>query len=255
MISIVGSGNAAWCLAHAFSKAGVLVDCIYARNPKAGKTLASLVQSNFAPLSDVANSTSKYTFLAVSDHALESVSERLGTSSRTIKLHVSGPAAMSSIQVDGEAVGVFYPLQTMRKGVENDFSKTPILIESSSSHIADSLRDLASKLSNDVRVMNSERRLALHTAAVWFNNFVNHINAEGNRILEKHQLPLELVSPLIEKTSKLALQGDSFEHQTGPAMRKDQLTIDKHLQLLDEPQKELYRTLTDSIQKRHEAEL
>ena len=41
--------------------------------------------------------------------------------------------------------------------------------------------------------------------------------------------------------------------QTGPAIRRDQKTIDKHLDLLmDDDLKKLYLILTDSIQKKHE---
>lgn len=255
MIAIVGSGNAAWCLAHALKDAGERIEAIYARNAKDGSSLATEVDSIYRSISEVDRSKAEVILLTVADGTLQEVSRTIGHDLDCIKAHVSGPTPMNKLRSGAEKLGVFYPLQSMKKGVKNDFSTTPILIEGSSEQVTNVLRSIAEKLSKNVREMNSERRLALHTAAVWYNNFVNHLNAEAHSLLQKHDLPIDLVEPLIEKTAQLALEGSSFNHQTGPAMRNDQRTMELHLSMMDKEQRELYRTLSKSIQSRHETEL
>ena len=52
-------------------------------------------------------------------------------------------------------------------------------------------------------------------------------------ILKNHDLPFDLLKPLIKKTaSKQKKQDNPFRVQTGPAIRQDYGTIEKHLEML-----------------------
>ncbi|HLU87256.1 MAG TPA: DUF2520 domain-containing protein, partial [Taishania sp.] len=102
-------------------------------------------------------------------------------------------------------------------------------------------------LSSNVQLMNSEDRKNIHIAAVFVNNFVNHMLYLSSDFLAQKNLPFEILSPLIEETIKKALELNPKDAQSGPARRFDKSTIDKHLRELDHRKKIVYETITNSI--------
>jgi len=77
---------------------------------------------------------------------------------------------------------------------------------------------------------------------------VNHLYKIGNDICIEHQVPFEILRPLIMETADKISSLSPNEAQTGPAKRNDTTTINKHLTMLtDENQKEIYKVLTKSI--------
>ena len=72
----------------------------------------------------------------------------------------------------------------------------------------------------------------LHLAAVFVNNFTNHMLVQGREIALKAGFSFEILSPLIQETIAKALELGPENSQTGPAVRNDKNTIEKHLELL-----------------------
>ena len=71
----------------------------------------------------------------------------------------------------------------------------------------------------------------------------------GNEICLKNTIPFEILQPLIKETAEKIQSLSPSEAQTGPAVRNDQKTIEKHIDFLaNENQKEIYKILTKSIQ-------
>lgn len=70
-------------------------------------------------------------------------------------------------------------------------------------------------------------------------------------ICNEHQLPFEILKPLILETFSKAILSGPRESQTGPAVRGDEKTILKHLSLLDNHPalRNVYRVVTESIKK------
>jgi predicted short-subunit dehydrogenase-like oxidoreductase (DUF2520 family) len=103
--------------------------------------------------------------------------------------------------------------------------------------------------------VNDAQRATLHVAAVFANNFTNHCFAIAERLLEEKELPFEMLHPLMEETLAKALQNAPVLMQTGPAVRGDQETIQRHLDLLlEHPEwKRLYAGLTESIRRMGES--
>jgi predicted short-subunit dehydrogenase-like oxidoreductase (DUF2520 family) len=108
---------------------------------------------------------------------------------------------------------------------------------------------LAKSISKKVFSISSEQRKSLHVAAVFVNNFTNHLYHIANDICEEKQVPFEILQALILETAKKATKLSPKDAQTGPAKRNDTNTITKHLKLLNENQQKIYTLLTDSIQK------
>src|SRR5690606_8436070 len=95
------------------------------------------------------------------------------------------------------------------------------------------LAELAASLSIRVFPCDSRQRLALHMAAVFACNFTNHLYAIGAAILREHALDFDLIRPLIFETAEKVMEHQPEDVQTGPAVRHDTGTIQKHLAALN----------------------
>ncbi|MDY8138383.1 Rossmann-like and DUF2520 domain-containing protein [Aquimarina sp. 2201CG5-10] len=188
--------------------------------------------------------------LALSDNAIEEVSTNLSFQNRLV-VHTSGSIPMKSIHNTNRR-GVFYPLQTFSKEKEVNFQEIPFCIEAENKDDETTLKKLASTLSNKIYSISSEQRNVLHVSAVFVNNFTNYLMSTGKDICETHQVPFEILHPLIIETAGKATNMNPDEAQTGPAIRKDSKTIDRHLKILEDPtQIKIYKTLTEAIQSKY----
>ncbi len=186
--------------------------------------------------------------MAVNDDLIKELSQQIPIENQLIA-HTSGTVSIDAI--DGKnRKGVFYPLQTFSAEASIDFSTVPICLEAANPNDLEVLKKLANSLSDKVVTLTSEERKRLHMAAVWVNNFSNHLFHMAEEYLNEHQLPFSLLKPLILETAEKVQHMMPSEAQTGPAKRNDQSTIEAHLALLDHPkQKEIYKLLTESIQE------
>lgn len=240
---IIGGGNVAHHLARVFlAYKEVELKQIYARNINSiidfeGETL---ITDTIRLLTNA-----DVYIIAVSDDAIPEISSQLPINKLVV--HTSGSVAMEVLENSGRK-GIFYPLQSFSKNKPVDFSAVPICIEAEDHHDLELLEKLATLISEKVYHITSEQRSKLHIAAVFVNNFTNHMYKIGNDICETYDVPFEVLLPLIQETASKIEKVQPSLAQTGPAKRKDQKTIERHLNLLTSEQKEIYQLITKSIQ-------
>lgn len=247
-LTIIGAGNVATQLALAFRKAGHEILQVFNRSDDAGKELAKTVGANFT--FDITHLNSADVFImAVRDDVIADIASQIKVSG--IVLHTSGTKPMDLLKLSSANFGIFYPLQTMTKNHKLDFSNVPILIDGNNSETKEKLSALANSISKKVFEVDEEQRQWIHVAAVFANNFTNHMYSLSEKILTKHALSFEILKPLIAKTADNINNFSPNEIQTGPAARGDKLVIAKHLQLLgdEERLKKVYEIITESIQQ------
>ena len=244
-ITLIGSGNVAQHLIKAFAKSEVVeIVQVFSRKKE---TLASLIDfdkivNDFDNLKEV-----DLYIIAVSDKAISEVSKQLPFQNRVV-VHTSGAASLDVLDPKNRK-GVFYPLQTFSKNKEIDFSTIPMCLEAENTFDFRVLETVAKSISNAVFAINSDQRKALHVAAVFVNNFTNHLYQIGQEICDEHKVPFEVLKPLIQETAEKINTLTPIDAQTGPAKRHDSTTIDAHLEYLNnENQKNIYKILTQSIQ-------
>ena len=93
--------------------------------------------------------------------------------------------------------------------------------------------------------------MAIHVAAVFACNFSNYLFALAEQLLNKQGFELDILRPLIAETLNKSLDIGSEQAQTGPAVRGDLETLDKHMAFLEESGfQEVYRLLTEKILNR-----
>ena len=188
--------------------------------------------------------------ICTSDDAIEDISKKIKTEG--LIAHCAGGVPLNRLSGSSRKA-VFYPLQTFTKGQDLSFDRLPFCIETTHSKDRILLNELANTLGGVPYNFNSEKRAFIHLIAVFINNFGNHILHLGNELSKKHKIPFQIFHSLIQETYQKAFAQGPEDAQTGPALRLDHKTIDKHLDLLtDQDLKKLYINLTTSIQKKHE---
>ncbi|CAM1368808.1 conserved hypothetical protein [Tenacibaculum litoreum] len=244
-VVIIGGGNVATHLANAFSKTNeVSLVQMYARNIEQIQHLkeATPITNSIELLikADVY-------IIAVSDDAIGDVSRKIEQKNGLV-VHTSGSVAMQSLQNTGRK-GIFYLLQSFSKDKDVNFDEIPFCLEAENEEDLQLLEALAKSIGKKIYRINSEQRKRLHVAAVFVNNFTNHMYKIGADICNEHQVPFEVLLPLIQETAQKITELSPKAAQTGPAKRNDQKTIQNHLALLNAEQQEIYKLITKSIQQ------
>ena len=243
-INIIGAGNMAYQLTQAFhNHPEVQLQQLYNRSKLSPEFDAFEIEkthhlSTLRP-ADVC-------IIAVKDEAIAGISKKLPFENQLV-VHTSGNTSIEAIDSKNRR-GVFYPLQTMNKQTIVDFTKVPFCLEAENTNDFCLLQRLASLLSTKIYTLNSYQRRVLHLAAVFMNNFSNHLVYISQQICKENEVPFEILQPLLAETFVNLQNTSAYDAQTGPARRNDFLTITNHLAMLDNNNyKEIYNIITKSI--------
>jgi predicted short-subunit dehydrogenase-like oxidoreductase (DUF2520 family) len=230
-IVLIGAGNVATHLADALHNAGHNILTVFSRGLETARLLAAKIDAaSVSKLSDLPEEADFY-IVSVRDNVLEEVVSNLKVTKGMV-VHTSGSTGMDVFQGRLTEYGVFYPFQTFRKEQSMDMANVPLLIESNNTEGLNSIRELAKSISSDVRDISSEMRANLHLTAAFACNFSNYMVAIAEEILKEHQMDKSLLLPLIEETFRKIMLTPAVQNQTGPAIRGDTITMEKHLDLL-----------------------
>ncbi len=251
-IIIIGTGLVAKHLCEAFALSdSVILKQVIGRNKKALAHFQNYTEAS-SDFKGIANAN--IYIIAVSDDAISTIAKRL-TKKTGLIVHTSGSVSIHALPKENRK-GVLYPLQTFSTGRKIDFNTVPICIEAEDENDLKLLKKLAGTISESIFEISSGQRNSLHLAAVFVNNFTNHLYTIGQDICKENELPFDLLKPLLLETAEKIGDLPPIDAQTGPARRKDQNTIDNHLkQLRHKNQKEIYKALTRSIKETYGEQL
>ena len=232
-IALVGAGNVATCMGPRLKAAGHDIVCVYSRTMQSASVLAGRLGTEaVTSLADMPQADVYLTMLK-DDALLELAADIVRGREKSLFLHTAGSIPMS-VWTDAGArdCGVLYVMQTFSKTSVIEWGKVTAFIEGAS----DSIRELALSLTPNVVGLSSDGRRRLHLAAVFANNFSNHMFTISQRLMEKDGVPFSVMLPLVrEEVRKLESMSPS-DAQTGPAVRGDRAVVEEHMALLaDEP--------------------
>jgi predicted short-subunit dehydrogenase-like oxidoreductase (DUF2520 family) len=249
-ISFAGAGRVASAICMEMYRAGFKIELIVSESEKNGHSLADLCKALWSP-DPIFPPSTDIVIVAVPDHKLKNVLDKIKCKPETLVVHTAGSVGIDVFPGHILHKGVFYPLQTFSKERKVIFKNLPFFLESSDMESDETLQKLAECIGGKVFFANTEHRQMLHLAAVFVCNFTNHMLTEGQEIATQAGFPFEVLSPLIGETISKAMDIGPNHSQTGPAVRNDQNTIEKHLELLSfstELQR-MYSEMTRSIIK------
>ena len=174
-IVIIGSGNTAVVLSRKMKAAGDNILQVLGRNKTAAAALAAQVDAEFSSEWCKINKNADVYIIAVSDSAIPEVAKALKLPSKTI-VHTAGAVSINVLEPYASHYGVFYPLQTLSKS-SGQLPEIPVMIDASDDATLQMLDNLAKTISVHVQKANDEDRARMHLAAVFCNNFTNHLYA------------------------------------------------------------------------------
>ena len=247
---MIGAGNVSTHISrHLFSK-GHQISCVYSRNSEAATELAGELGAMGTNIPDIVPNNADFYIVSVPDSAVAEVVETFSHLKGTW-LHTAGALSMEIFEGNQSHFGCIYPLEALSKNRKVDLQGTPFLVEGSSPEVTTQIKALASSISNHLHEVNSATRLSIHLSAVFANNFSNHMVTIGQQLMREKGVDVNLLNPILEETfSKMARVG-AKQAQTGPAIRKDRVTMQKHIELLkDHPEWEkLYTFISREIDR------
>lgn len=248
---MLGSGNTATVLSALIKKAGHELVQVLSRKIENARSLASLYGAASGSLFDPVYCEADIYILALNDAALDNVSKFTGLKNKFV-VHTAGSVSINVLKDCSEKFGVLYPLQTLSKFTEH-IPEIPFLVDGNTREICHIILGLARSFSGKVIEANDKERLGYHVAAVFVSNFSNHMYALGELFCNKERLEFKTLLPLINEVNDRVNHYSPFLTQTGPAMRDDVFTLNRHLQILA-PYPDLrytYLKMTESIIKVH----
>ncbi|MFD2717981.1 DUF2520 domain-containing protein [Hymenobacter monticola] len=251
-IGIFGAGRVARHLAPALVAAGHQVVFVWNRRLAPAQALAAPLPGTLVlPALTPPLPPADVYLLAVPDAAVAPLLAAAAWPAGALVVHLAGALPLSVFEAQPAVRGgVLYPLQTFSPGRDIDWPTVPLCVEAGDAASEATLLQLAHSLSRHVRRLDSAQRLKLHVAAVFANNFTNHLLGIADALLAEAALPPELLAPLVRETVDKALAHPPFTVQTGPAVRRDAPTLAAHTAALaaHPAWQTLYAQLTASIQ-------
>ena len=228
---MIGAGNVSAHISRHLYSAGQQISCVYSRTIESARQLADeLGVPGTSNLEDVPVEADFY-IAALPDSAVYQVAEKF-RHTRGIWLHTAGAVPMDIFRETFDRFGVLYPLQTLSRSRSIEPWQVPILLEGSSAEVTAEIRSLASTVYNRVVEVDSDTRLVIHVAAVFANNFTNHMVHIARELLSGQRIDPGILDPMVEETFKKIKALGTVKGRTGPAARGDTGTMNKHIELL-----------------------
>ena len=246
-IGFIGAGKCGMSLAYYFRSKGVNIRGFSSRNNDT---------EDFELLSceDLVR-TSDIIFITVTDTAIPDVWECVSGMDLTGKIicHCSGSLSSEIfIGADPDMVCSVHPMlafnsrHTSIDAVEQAF----FTVEGGRSAI-NGVCEILSLCKNKFRIIDAKDKAKYHAASCFASNFVVAVCDKAVRLLSEcgfsENEAQEALTPLMRNNMENIINCGAAEAITGPAARRDFITIERHLDALDKKTSALYSTLTDVI--------
>jgi predicted short-subunit dehydrogenase-like oxidoreductase (DUF2520 family) len=248
-IVLIGSGNVATVLGGKLMEAGHRIVQVFSRRPEHAIRLAQELHSEHASRwADIYRDADLY-LVALSDNALQSLGSEISLPGRLV-LHTAGAVPKEVLLNVSANSGVLYPLQSLRKELR-PYPEIPLLVDANDPGDMDKITAIAGTISRQVEAADYVTRLKLHIAAVLVNNFSNHLYVLAEEYCRGEGADFRMLLPLIRETAERLSRISPREAQTGPAIRRDEITLEKHLKLIGNYKDitEVYTLMTRQIQE------
>jgi predicted short-subunit dehydrogenase-like oxidoreductase (DUF2520 family) len=245
-VVLIGSGNVATILGRLIIQKGHSVKQVIGHTSQNAVLLAKTLGADYATLAEITKDANIY-IIAVKDHAISLLADQLRLPGKLV-VHTSGALQKEVLSKISDRYGVMWPLQSIRKEIEY-IPEIPFLVDGNKESVLEEIVQFIHKLEQPVRVADDAERAKMHIAAVFTSNFVNHLYALAEDFVQKEHLDYSLLLPLIKETAIRLENNSPALVQTGPAIRGDIVTIEKHMRILEAYPylRKLYLRMSNSI--------
>ena len=151
---------------------------------------------------------------------------------------------------EGVRRAIVYPFQTFSAGRVVDFSKIFLFIEAQDEATHIEAAEFAKSLTDNVHTADAALREKIHLTGVLTSNFVNNMYATAAEVIATAGLDFDVIAPLIAETAAKALESrNPSQVQTGPAVRGDNQTLERHRRLIgdNDTLRKMYDIISENI--------
>src|SRR5215831_26262 len=247
-IVIIGTGNVAIILGKVCMAAGHEIIQVYGRDCVREKQVGNMLGCSFTASLSGIDQTANIYILAVTDTAIPELSATLHLGKKLV-VHTAGSVSKDILKSVSANYGVLYPLQSLRRET-TVLPEIPFLVDGNTPDYLELIYGFARSLSENVQIATDQQRLKLHIAAVIVSNFTNHLYALAEDYCRTEGVDFGMLLPLITAIAQRVREFSPHEVQTGPAVRHDKWTVEKHLAILHghPTLQELYALFTKNIE-------
>lgn len=257
-IALIGAGKVGSALAIALQKAGYVIESVVSRTPRSADALARRL--GIAVAQDAASATvaADLLLIATPDRVIGAVAQALVERDMCrpgqIALHVCGSQSAESLcalRSAGVAVGSMHPLQTF-SDVERAVACLPgtyFAVDGDEAALC-SAQEMVAVLGGKSFYVPKERRALYHAAACMASNYTVALLHASAHLLSaigmKEADAMEALAPIMRATFDNVQAFGTVQALTGPIVRGDGVTVERHLQSIDELSPEestIYREL------------
>ncbi len=256
--NLIGPGRVGCALAHALINTAndTLLSVYHPQLASAKEATQKLGQGDaLGRLSDLPEAD--ITFIATKDKHIEPTALALARAQHFkpdhLIIHMSGILSMdilAPLEKQGASIGSLHPLKAFcqkNPPKENAFKGVDCAIEGGPLAL-EKLSHIAHTLDATVFTLNPEKKATYHTAAIMASNYLVTLSSVATKLFEQTGIPSAEAHALCTRLMQTSLnnlkQADTAENAlTGPLMRGDISTIQKHLDSIDSKTiKTLYQT-------------
>ncbi len=251
--TIIGTGRLGSSLALRMHNKGYQIRSLYNRSLESCERIASVTETEIfgtfparpADLGDVV-------FLCLPDDQIGPFAKKMGVVKEgPAWVHTSGatPAdVLLPLSPDGSGIASMHPVQTFTiRNRESAFNQCFVTLQGDPG-LCVPLEKVIQAIGGRPLMVDSRQKTAIHLAAVYVCNYMAPLFAASQDLLDDNGLEVrarDLFGPMVRQAMDGLLSHSPAEVLTGPVLRGDTGTIDRHLQVLaDSPKWEhLYRVL------------
>ena len=243
----IGAGKCGMSLAYYFRSKGIKISGFSSRSNNT-EDFEFLSCAELLRRSDVI-------FITVTDTAIPQIWNEIRHMDLTDKIicHCSGSVSSEIFEgANPETVCSVHPMMAFnsRHTSIEAVSKAFFTIEGGKTAV-DKVSEILSICNNEFKVITSENKAKYHAAACFASNFVVSVCYEAVKLLTEcgfnKDEALKALTPLMRCNMENIIDVGCERAITGPAIRGDMVTLDRHMKVLNEKEKELYKCLTDVI--------
>jgi predicted short-subunit dehydrogenase-like oxidoreductase (DUF2520 family) len=251
-VVIIGSGNVATVMGGRIAASGHQLLQVAARNADAAAALAAEWGCGSTTRWSAVDPGADLYIVSVSDRALMELPGVLSLPGKLV-VHTAGAVPLDALRLVSERRGVLYPLQSLRKEIR-PFPEFPLLTDAALPGDEVLIDAFARTIARQVQHADDALRLKLHVAAIFANNFTNYLYTLSADFCRQEGIDFSLLLPLIHETAQRLERYAPREVQTGPAVRGDRATMDRHLEILNNyhNMSTLYRIFSGQIREYYE---
>ena len=256
-IGFIGAGKMGFTLGKHLSEHGFPIAGYYSRSMQSAREAARFTGADPFDSPAALAQACDMVFLTVPDGAIAQVWEQIKGPDLAGKIicHTSGSlssevfAGIRECGAFGYSVHPLFPIHSKSESYK-DIPRALITIEGHEEHLGE-VRQIFEQMGHDTAIIDCNVKVRYHAAAVFASNLVVGLFARAQEMLVScgfsYSQAQSALEPIFGGNCRNILENGPEGALTGPVERCDTGTLEKHLEVLDRHERDIYLALSEEL--------